>query len=157
MGKWSAFLISLIPAGLAGYLCFLLVDIGLAIPDDKMGMMFWGPLGAGFLGCVMATLTPFGIAIFVRSSPKQSKNLADDNQDDNYDDESEDDLVGSDFESDDDLNASDFESNEFEDDSSSEFQTAELDSGDFDDEDFGDDLSSEFDVFADDDEDDSLA
>lgn len=160
MGKWSAFLVSLIPAGLAGYLCYLLVTIGLSVPDDKMGMMFWGPLGAGFLGCVMAVLPPFGIAIFVRSSPKSSPAQQDSGSgdaDDEYPDDdlidsefSDDELGESDFASDDDLDSSDFDSDDFEDESSSQFQTAEFDE-------FEDELSGEFDSFEEEEDDDSLA
>jgi len=146
MGKWSTFLVSLIPAGLAGYLCYLLATIGLTVPDDKMGMMFWGPLGAGFLGCVMAILTPFGIAIFVRSAPKATPSERNDEQD-----FAEGDYVDDDFAED--LDDSDFESDEFANQSSTDFQTAELDSSEFEDEDYEDDLSGEFDSFDDDEED----
>ncbi len=161
MGKWSTFLISLIPAGLAGYLCYLLVTIGLSVPDDKMGMMFWGPLGAGFLGCVMAFLTPFGIAIFVRSPTQTTTDKSDgdlDVSDDEYEDEldsnefSDDELVDSEFSSDDELESSDFEVDDFEDDSDAEFQTAEFDSSGFDDDGFSDEFSGEFDSFEDDDD-----
>ena len=168
MGKWSTFLISLIPAGLGAYLLYLLTTIGLSIPDDKMGMMFWGPLGAGFLGCVMAFLTPIGIAIFVRTSPKpaaddqrESSDLSDDDFEEDeldsneFSDEfSDDELADSDFESDDEFESGDFESDEFEEDSDADFQTAEFDSSDFDEE-SSDEFGSDFDLF--DDDDDELA
>ncbi len=169
MGKWSTFFVSLIPAGLAVYLCYLLATIGLSVPDDKMGMMFWGPLGAGFLGCVMAFFTPFGIAIFIRSPQKSSadsqsgssESIEDDYEEDELDSNefSDDELVDSDFDSDfasdDDLDASDFESDEFDDDSDADFQTAEFDSSDFDDELSGE-FSTEFDIFEDEEEDEKL-
>lgn len=162
MGKWSTFLISLIPAGLAAYLLYLLTTIGLSIPDDKMGMMFWGPLGAGFLGCVMAFLTPIGIAIFVRTAPKPAaddQRESSDVPDVDFEEEdeldsnefSDDELADSDFESDDEFEAGDFESDEFEEDSDAEFQTAEFDSSDYDDE-SSDEFGSDFDIFEDDDE-----
>ena len=163
MGKWSTFLISLIPAGLAAYLCYLLATIGLSVTDDKMGMMFWGPLGAGFLGCVMAVLTPVGIAIFVRAAPKPSTDKQDDESDvsdDDYEEDeldsnefSDDELVDSDFASDDDIDASDFASDEFEEDSDAEFQTAEFDSSGYDDDESSGEFSTEFDVFEDEDDD----
>ncbi|MCA8983900.1 MAG: hypothetical protein R3C12_19895 [Planctomycetaceae bacterium] len=149
MGKWNAFLVSLIPAGLAGYLCYLLVTIGLPAAED-MGTMFWGPLGAGFLGCVMCLLAPFGIAIFVPSSPKQAavdhKSAEPEEEEEDFDSSESDSFEsgGDEYEeseeADDDL---DFGSDDdFEHDTSSEFESMEIDADEF---------SDEFDAFSDDD------
>lgn len=165
MGKWSTFLVSLIPAALAGYLCFLLVTFGLPVAED-MSPIFWGPLGAGFLACVMCLLAPFGIAIFVKSGPKAMKPERSSAMDEDDDDEfatdsqmlsTEDDEFASDEfasgEMDDDFDDDSFSDSElpaddddddFEFDSSSEFESAELDADEF---------SDEFDVFEDDDDD----
>ncbi|MCA8989164.1 MAG: hypothetical protein KDA78_16070 [Planctomycetaceae bacterium] len=138
MGKWSAFLISLIPAGLAGYLCFLLVTIGLPVVED-MSPIFWGPLGTGFLGCVMCLLAPFGIAIFAKSAPALAAAPAAAGQaasDEDMLDSAEELMSGEvdEFASDDDLVADDFDSDDEFDDRSSAFQTAEIASDEFSDE-----------------------
>ncbi len=159
MGKWSAFLISLIPAALAGYLCFLLVTVGLPIVEENAIM--WGPLGAGFLGCVMGFLAPFGIAIFASSAPKATATGVPVTEDLDIEDDEEllsgevDETLESDeFIYDDDLAADDFESDdEFDlDDSSTDFQSAELASdefsGDLDEFDLGDEDEDDDDLFA---------
>lgn len=165
MGKWSTFLVSLIPAALAGYLCFLLVTYGLPVAED-MSPMFWGPLGAGFLACVMCLLAPFGIAIFVKSGPKATKpehsSAMDEDDDDEFASDSqmlsgeEDEFASDEFasgEMDDDFDDDSFSDSElpaadddddFEFDSSSDFESAELDADEF---------SDEFDVFEDDEDD----
>ncbi|MCG6156847.1 hypothetical protein [Rubinisphaera margarita] len=153
MGKWSAFLISLIPAALAGYLGYLLVTIGLPVVEDR-GAMFWVPLGAGLAACLMSVLAPFGIAIFARSEPKMvavTKEPREDLELSGADEEfmSDDEVVAdSEFASDDELDAGgyddedDFSAEDFasddEIDSSSNYETAEIASDEF---------SEEFDEF----------
>ncbi|HBN77856.1 MAG TPA: hypothetical protein DD473_19010 [Planctomycetaceae bacterium] len=162
MGKWSAFLISLIPAALAGYLCFLLVTVGLPIVEESAIM--WGPLGAGFLGCVMCLLAPFGIAIFVSSAPKAAAAGVPVTDDLDIEDDEEmlsgeeeafesDEFASDEFSDEDDLVSDDFESDdEFDlDDSSTDFQSAELASdefsGDLDEFDLGDEDEDDDDLF----------
>lgn len=148
MGKWSAFLISLIPAGLAGFLCFLLVTTGLPAAED-MGTMFWGPLGAGFLACVMCVLAPFGIAIFVPSQPQaapaKSPAKDEDESDDDLSDEFEEAGSADDVEaSDDEFDSLDEDSDDdmdFADSADSDFESMEIDADEF---------SDEFDAFEDD-------
>jgi len=161
MGKWSTFLISLIPASLAGYLCYLLVTLGLPVAED-MAPIFWGSLGAGFLACVMCLLAPFGIAIFVKSGPKpvkESKSSAVDDDEDEFGSADpqllsgeEDEFASDEFasgEMDDDFDDESFSDHEIptdddlDFDSSSDFDSAELASDEF---------SDEFDVFEDDDD-----
>lgn len=154
MSKWSAFVISLIPAGLAGYLAFLLATIGLPAVDE-VGTMFWGPLGAGFLACVMCILAPFGILIFAPAPPKavaakpdkaaesdldeddfstsDSDMINDDETQDSAYEDDDDDFSSSDFNTfdDDDAGSSKFESVDA-DDQFSDDDLAAFDSGEFD-------------------------
>ncbi len=159
MSKWSAFLLSLIPAALAGYLCFLLVTIGLPAVDE-MGTMFWGPLGAGFLASAMCILAPFGIAIFVKSAPKAVAAPAKGEPASSDDDLSTSDsqlLSGDEVDEFDSEEDDEFAETDFDDDfaSSSKFETAEIVDDEFSDDEldtFADD-AFEGDAFEDDDDD----